>query len=162
MTHPEQTTAMNEENAVRVSNERLVDLIGQLREGCMRCGESDDGNIDLYDIEGANDLMYEAADALLALRAADHPAVGVCETCNGTGNEGRHSICRDCDGEPLPPPSPAATQSAVVSEEMVERVLTWVREDVLPAYGITHNTRASDPEMIEGVLAALSNPGASQ
>ncbi|KAA3510131.1 hypothetical protein [Agrobacterium rosae] len=29
-------------------------------------------------------------------------AIATCPTCNGTGKEGRHSICRDCDGN-LPP-----------------------------------------------------------
>lgn len=45
--------------------------------------------------------------------------------------------------------------SAVITEDRVERVMSWLREDVLPAYGITHNNRASDPEMIEGCRAAL-------
>lgn len=44
----------------------------------------------------------------------------------------------------------------VITEDMVERVMSWLREDVLPAYGITHNNRASDPEMIEGCRAALT------
>lgn len=45
---------------------------------------------------------------------------------------------------------------AVIEEGAVERIMSWVRDDVLPAYGITHNTRASDPEMIEGCRAALT------
>jgi hypothetical protein len=40
-----------------------------------------------------------------------------------------------------------------INEEMVERVMSWVRDDVLPAYGITHTP---DPEMVEGCRAALT------
>lgn len=46
-----------------------------------------------------------------------------------------------------------------VTDETERNILAWVREDVLPAYGITHNARASDPEMVEGLRAALSKPG---
>lgn len=31
-------------------------------------------------------------------------ALAVCPTCNDTGKEGRHSICRDCDENPSPAP----------------------------------------------------------
>lgn len=43
-----------------------------------------------------------------------------------------------------------------IDEAVVESVLSWVRDDVLPAYGITHSTRATDPEMVEGARAALT------
>lgn len=55
-----------------------------------------------------------------------------------------------------PPASPVPLS---VTDETERNILAWVRGDVLPAYGITHNTRASDPEMVEGLRAALSKPG---
>jgi hypothetical protein len=32
-------------------------------------------------------------------------SIAVCQTCDGTGMEARHSICRDCDELPLSPPT---------------------------------------------------------
>lgn len=55
-----------------------------------------------------------------------------------------------------PPASPVPLS---VTDETERNILAWVRDDVLPAYGITHNTRASDPEMVEGLRAAISKPG---
>ncbi|WP_375597612.1 hypothetical protein [Devosia sp. Naph2] len=48
----------------------------------------------------------------------------------------------------------ASRTSPEPGEWQVEAILSWVREDVLPAYGITHDTRLSDPEMLEGAHAA--------
>jgi putative NIF3 family GTP cyclohydrolase 1 type 2 len=40
--------------------------------------------------------------ARAALPATPEPQP--CQTCHGTGNEARHSICRDCDGAGKPQP----------------------------------------------------------
>lgn len=42
-------------------------IIERLQGGCVQCGESDDGAIELFDIEGANDLMEDAAEAISGL-----------------------------------------------------------------------------------------------
>lgn len=42
----------------------IGDLVERLRDGCRQCGEADDGSIELFDIEGANDLMDDAAEAI--------------------------------------------------------------------------------------------------
>lgn len=43
------------------------------------------------------------------------PTREACRTCNGTGSEGRHSICRDCDDLPAP------TREEVLEEIAAER-----------------------------------------
>ena len=42
----------------------IGDLVERLRDGCRQCGEADVGSIELFDIEGANDLMDDAAEAI--------------------------------------------------------------------------------------------------
>jgi len=53
----------------------VAGLVGQLMAGVIACGEqeTDDGCVELFDIDGANDTMYDAAAALTsqAERIAD-------------------------------------------------------------------------------------------
>ena len=43
----------------------------------------------------------------------------ICQTCNGTGKEGRHSICRDCDDiqSPSPPQVPVSDLDIQIAYE---------------------------------------------
>jgi hypothetical protein len=62
----------------------------------------------LLDLDAAR---RNARDVLSATAAEASP---VCQTCNDTGKEGRHSICRDCDETPTPacpPPLPHPMRS---------------------------------------------------
>jgi len=59
--------------AVVPVGEDLAELIEQLKDGCVRCGEAEDGSIELFDIEGANEIMFDAALAIAAL-VATQPA----------------------------------------------------------------------------------------
>lgn len=43
------------------------DLIERLLDGCRQCGESDNGAIELFDIEAANELMDDASEAIVSL-----------------------------------------------------------------------------------------------
>lgn len=68
--------------------------------------------------------------AALSIRQGGVKAEPVCETCNGTGNEGRHSICRDCDGLSSPAQEIADKPSAVsvgdgVWNALVNLVAAW-------------------------------------
>jgi hypothetical protein len=47
----------------------MADLIKRLRDGLLSMGTSDDGEVDLYDIDDAYQVMDEAADALVEAHA---------------------------------------------------------------------------------------------
>lgn len=51
-----------------IGNE-LANLIERLNGGCVQCGESDNGAIELFDIDAAETLMAEAAAELSRLSA---------------------------------------------------------------------------------------------
>lgn len=55
--------------------------------------------------------QVKAREALSALEAT--PPAQACETCNGTGNEARHSICRDCE---------EATAPKVTADDVARRI----------------------------------------
>tara|TARA_R110000868_G_scaffold42850_5_gene144542 strand:- start:187 stop:687 length:501 start_codon:yes stop_codon:yes gene_type:complete len=46
----------------------LDDLQQELRSGVISCGMHDDNSTELFDVEGAGDTMFVAADAITALR----------------------------------------------------------------------------------------------
>ena len=55
--------------------------------------------------------------------------------------------------EPLAsPPSPAEVE---ISDEMVEQIVAWVRDDVPPAYDISSEVARDNPELPESARAAL-------
>lgn len=67
------------------------------------------------------DEFHPKLTAAISIRQGGVKEWPVCETCNGTGNEGLHSICRDCDGVLSPAQELADKPSAVgVGDGVVE------------------------------------------
>jgi hypothetical protein len=52
-----------------MTDEELTELVVQLREGVREVGLSDDNNTELFDVTEANEVMFEAAEAITRLTA---------------------------------------------------------------------------------------------
>ena len=77
----------------------------------------DDEDMDLHTqaIEQAADMLdCEASIEVVGpIRDTENPeAPDTCTTCEGTGKEGRHSICRDCAETPTPQTRAVGTHPA--------------------------------------------------
>lgn len=62
----------------------------------------------------AGDIVAYTSDILFAVE---------CPTCNGTGKEGRHSICRDCDEVP----ASSAVEGEAVADGLIEFAKAMIR-----------------------------------
>jgi len=60
------------------------------------------GRLDWPALDGVEIEAHPFANRGNVLKVEATPPAVVCSTCDGTGKEGRHSICRDCDEPPSP------------------------------------------------------------
>jgi hypothetical protein len=80
------------------------------------------------DLRQADKVLEDAGERLVGtkfsgVRDAIRSAVAYCETCNGTGNEARNSICRDCDETVAP--APDARIADQIIGQIEERFPNW-------------------------------------
>lgn len=85
--------------------------------------------------------------------AAAQETVAVCMTCNGTGKEGRHSICRDCD-ELADALEPFADQSEFWSDQVSDKT-PLLEKDNLKVGDVRRAAKALD-KYRRAIRSALS------
>lgn len=120
--------------------ERIDDLLERLNRGVVATGLHDDNNTELFDVEGANDAMHEAAQAIEALRtpvpAGEPVAWQHRGKSHGTSQwtewrDGRNQSFDRADGDefeerPLYAAPPASSPSVGVTVKPLE----WIDQSV--------------------------------